>query len=164
MADLKAHRTSGGCTMVAPTTPHIGRPCHMKCTPRTHDGPLAGDSQGMHMAHTGHTFGVVLHRSWAGHSQGMERACTWHALGAHRMRTGHTQGMGPGCRGHAQGMDRVCKGPAVHCNSGEGGPSSRCKLGEGGGGSWKTGSKGRTLFVPIARKKWVVNRICQVYV
>ena len=33
----------------------------------------------------------------------------------------------------------------------EGGPSSRCELGEEG--VWKTGSKGRALFVPSAKNK-----------
>ena len=54
------------------------------------------------------------------------------------------------------------KGPRSIATPGEGGPWSRCELGEGG--VWKTGSKGRTLFSTIAKKKRVVNRICQIYV
>ena len=42
-------------------------------------------------------------------------------------------------------------GPRSIATPGEGGPWSRCELGEGG--IWKTGSKGRTLFVPSAKKK-----------
>ena len=58
---------------------------------------------------------------------------------------------------------RAAQGPRSIASPGEGGPSRRCELGEGG--VWKTGPKGRTLFVPRAKKKkQVVNRICQIYV
>ena len=40
-------------------------------------------------------------------------------------------------------------GPVVHCNSGGGGGLQ--DLGEGG--VWKTGARGRALFVPISKKK-----------
>ena len=39
VADLKAHRTPGGCTMASPMTLHISRPCHMRCTPQALDRP-----------------------------------------------------------------------------------------------------------------------------
>ena len=39
VADLKAHRTPWGSTMASSTTLHIGRPCHVRCTPQALDGP-----------------------------------------------------------------------------------------------------------------------------
>ena len=47
VADRKAHRMPRmrwGCTMASPTRLHIGRPCHLSCTPRALDGPWAGGS------------------------------------------------------------------------------------------------------------------------
>ena len=73
-ADLKAHRPPGGCMMAYPTNPPIGRPCHKRCTPRAHDSPWAGDSQGTLLAlvgaRMGHGRGVCRRGGGGGQGEG----------------------------------------------------------------------------------------------
>ena len=70
-ADLMAHRRPGWCTMASPTTLHIGRPCHIRCTRRALNGWCAG--------HGGLFLGLLLPSSPA-----LLQVSASPAAGAHR--------------------------------------------------------------------------------
>ena len=53
------------------------------------------------------------------------------------------------------------RGPRSIATPGEGGPSSRCEVGERG---LENRLEGPDLLFPHCQRKWVMNRICQIYV
>ena len=141
-ADHEAHGTPGGCTMASLMTLHIGRPRHMKCTPRAHDGPWAGEgtpdphhrlchAQPHALPHgvcPGHAQDGP--RTHSGHTEGPLRACRVHARG--HGQAGHAQGMHNAGSGHAQVRGRVRGRVRARVREGSrGGSADRQVMGQG---------------------------------
>ena len=99
VADLKAHGlTGGGCSKVSPATLHIGRPCHMRCTPQDLHRTFPSGAPGL-QALQGHVWlgprdapGTGLWRGGGGAVEGL-----WRGGG------GAAEGLWRGCEGVVEG-------------------------------------------------------------